>query len=315
MVRTLRNSHAAAVLILLAGLLLLLILGCRSSDTPTGPAPPAKEGKGVKLHIGLIPEQNLFKQMDRYEPLVSYISRKTGIDIKLSILPRYGNIVGNFVSAGLDGAFFGSFTFALAHEKLGVQVLVRPEDLDGVSTYHGMMFVRKDSGIRSVEQMRGKRFAFVDKATTAGYLLPLAYFRQHQKNYRTFLREYYFAGTHEDAIYDVLNKKADIGAAKNTVFNRLAKSDGRINDELLILAESPEVPENALAVRKNMDGALKSRLESALLTMESDPEGARILKAFGARRFVLTRTSDYNPVYEYARASDLNLATYDYLND
>ena len=314
MLRYLRNIQSVAVLALLAGPF-FLISGCQRSDTPSVKQSTAENGQSAKLHIGLIPEQNLFKQMDRYEPLARYVSQKTGIDIRLSILPRYGNIISNFVSAGMDGAFFGSFTFALAHEKLGVQVLVRPENLDGISTYHGMIFVRKDSGIRTVEQMKGKRFAFVDKATTAGYLLPLAYFRKHQKNYRTFLREYYFAGTHEDVINDVLDKKADIGAAKNTVFNRLAKSDGRISEELLILAESPEVPENALAVRKNLDSGLKSRLEAALLNMDSDPEGARILKAFGARRFILTRTSDYNPVYDYARQSNLNLATYDYLND
>jgi phosphonate transport system substrate-binding protein len=215
----------------------------------------------------------------------------------------------------MDGAFFGSFTYALAHEKLGVNVLARPEGRDGASTYHGMIFVRKDSGIVSIEQMQGKRFVFVDKATTAGYLLPLSYFQKQGKNFRVFLREYYFSGTHEDAIYDVLNKKADIGAAKNTVFDRLARSDKRISEELLVLARSPEVPENALAVRKGLEGALASRIQSALLGMDSDPEGAMVLEEFGARRFILTRHSDYGPVYDYAREGNIDLATYDYLND
>jgi phosphonate transport system substrate-binding protein len=194
-------------------------------------------------------------------------------------------------------------------------VIARPEGPDGASTYYGVIFVRKDSGISTVEQMQGKRFAFVDKATMAGYLLPLAYFQQHNKNYRTFLNEYYFAGTHEDAIYDVLNRKADIGAAKNTVFNRLAENDARINKELVMLTRSPEVPENALAMRKGLDDALKGRLQNELLNMDRDPEGAKVLKVFGARRFILTRDSDYRAVYEYARDGNLNLATYDYLND
>lgn len=297
-----------------AACLLLACAGCESAETPSSPQAPGPK-KGRKLLIGLIPEQSLFKQMDRYEPLARYLSQKTGADIQLTILPRYGNIISNFVSAGMDAAFFGSFTYALAHEKLGVEVLVRPEDPDGVSTYHGMIFVRKDSGIGSVEQMAGRRFAFVDKATTAGYLLPLAYFQHHGKNYHTFLREFYFAGTHEDAIYDVLNGKADIGAAKNTVFNRLARRDARIKDLLIVLAESPEVPENALAVRKDLDRSLRSQLQDALLSMDADPEGARVLKTFGARRFILTRSSDYKAVYDYARDINLHLATYDYLND
>ena len=162
--------------------------------------------------------------MERYEPLAGYLSKKIGVKIKLKVLPRYGNIINNFVSGGMDAAFFGSFTYALAHAKLGVEVLARPENGEGISSYHGIIIVRKDSHIETAEDMRGKRFAFVDKATTAGYLLPLAYFKKHGiGNYRSYFKETYFAGTHEDAIYDVLNKKTDIGAAKNTVFERLKK--------------------------------------------------------------------------------------------
>ena len=304
---------AAFLLLFLAAL--FAAAGCSKREDPPAPKSAAVPDQGKKLLIGLIPEQSLFRQMERYEPLARYLARKTGIEIQLVILPRYGNIISNFRSAKMDGAFFGSFTYALAHEKLGVEVLARPEALDGASTYHGLIFVRKDSGILSADQMQGKRFAFVDKATTAGYLLPLAYFQKYNKDFRTVLREYYFSGTHEDAIYDVLNKKADIGAAKNTVFDRLARSDKRISEELLVLAHSPEVPENALAVRRGLDSATTSRIQSELLAMDGDPEGARVLKEFGARRFVLTRHSDYRPVYEYARDVSLDLATYDYLND
>ncbi len=300
--------------LLLCILLLAAAGGCKQAEQPLVQKAPEPK-KERKLLIGLIPEQSLFKQMDRYEPLARYLSRKTGVAVELTILPRYGNIISNFVSAGLDGAFFGSFTYTLAHAKLGVEVLVRPEDIEGVSTYHGLLFVRRDSGITNADQMAGKRFAFVDKATTAGYLLPLAYFQRSGKDYRTLLREFYFTGTHEDAIYDVLNGKADIGAAKNTVFNRLARSDRRLREELLVLAESPEVPENALAVRKDLDRPLRAQLQDALLAMDGDPEGAKVLKTFGARRFILTRNSDYGAVYQYAEQIHLNLATYEYLND
>jgi phosphonate transport system substrate-binding protein len=163
--------------------------------------------------------------------------------------------------------------------------------------------------------MEGKRFAFVDKATTAGYLLPLAYFKKYQFDYKTDLRESYYSGTHEDTIYDVLRKKADIGAAKNTVFERLAGTDERIRKELKILERSPEVPENGLAVRKDLDETLKRKIGEALLAMHDDEEGRAILKTFGARKFVKTEDSDYAPVYRYARQIGLKLASYNYTND
>ena len=291
---------------------LLALLACSRQEPPA----PARKPAAKKLLIGLIPEQNIFKQMERYEPLMEYLYQKTGTKMKLKILPRYGNIVDNFKSSGMDGAFFGSFTYTLAHAKVGVEVLARPVALDNTSTYHGLIFVRKDSHIRTARGMKGKRFVFVDKATTAGYLLPLEYFHKNGiSNYKGYLKETYFAGTHEDAIYDVLNRKADIGAAKNTVFQRLAKADPRIMKELVVLDRSPDVPENALALRNDIDPSLRSRLKETLLKMNLDPDGKKVLEQFGALRFIETRNEEYDTVVKYAGDIHLNLSTYDYKND
>jgi len=272
--------------------------------------------QGRSLLIGLIPEQNIFDQLERYQPLADYLSSEIGIPVKLKVLVGYGNIIDNFSALGLDGAFFGSFTYALAQKKLGVEILARPEGIDGRSTYCGLILVRKDRNIRTVRDMKGKSFAFVDKATTAGYLLPLAYFKeQGVEDYNAYLGETYFAGTHEDAILDVLNKRADICAAKNTVFERLATHNNRAKRELVVLTRSPDVPENGLAVRKDLRDSLKNALKHVLLNMHDNPRGNDILNNFGARRFIETTNDDYGPVFKYAEEIDLNLSTYDYINE
>ncbi|MGE5239682.1 MAG: phosphate/phosphite/phosphonate ABC transporter substrate-binding protein [Chloroflexota bacterium] len=292
--------------------------GCsRTDEEPKVPVETQRQQEQQKpFVIGLIPERQIYAQLERYQPLADYISQKIGRKVKLSILPRYGNIIDNFLSSGMDAAFFGSFTYALAHHKIGLEVLARPECPDGISTYYGLIFVRKDSGIRSARDMKGKVFAFVDKATTAGYLLPLAYFKAAGiKNYKRYLKETYFAGTHEDAIRDVLEKKADIGAAKNTVFDSRANTDARVRNELTILERSPDVPENALAVRKDLDSTIKNKLRDTLLNMHEDPEGRKVIETFGARKFIVTTDDDYAPVDIYAKDIGLDLATYDYMND
>jgi len=289
---------------------LSLLAGCTSKEPPP---PPEKQAYSEVLTIGLIPEQNIFKQMERYKPVAEYIQKKTGYKIELVVLPRYGNVIDSFVSKHMDGAFFGSFSYTLAHAKLGIEVLVRPEDVKGISSYHGLIFVRKDSRIRTAKDMKGKRFVFVDKATTAGYLLPLDYFLQNNiTDYKTYFGETYFTGTHDEAIYDVLNGKADIGAAKNTMYERLEEADPRIREELRILQRSPDVPENALALRKDIDASVRSKLKEVLLKMQNDPEGINVLKQFGARRFVETTNKDYESVTRYCEHIGLNLDTFDY---
>ncbi len=306
--------HKSAAGFVMMLVVLIMTCGCdRAAKEEATEAQPDAQA----FVLGLIPEQDLFSQKKRYESLAGYVSRRAGVTIELKILSRYGNIIDNFVSEKLDGAFFGSFTGALAIKKLGITPVARPEWQDGTSTYYGMIFVRKDSSIKNVQDMRGKRFAMVDKATTAGWLLPLHYLEENNvKNpMDSFLRECYFTGTHEDAIRDVLDGRADIGAAKNTVYYRLAEQDRRILDELQILAESPRVPANSLGVGKNISESLRLRLKKILLEMYDDTEGRTILENFGARRFVETTRSDYDPVFQYAEHVGIDMSTYDYLNN
>lgn len=269
----------------------------------------------TELTIGLIPEQNIFKQQERYKPLAEYIEKKTGIKIRITILSRYGNIIERFSADNLDGAFFGSFTGALAMQRLDIEPLARPVNLDGTSTYRGCIFVRKDSGIKTVSEMKGKRLAFVEKATTAGYVYPMAYFREQGiKDIGAYFKEYYFAGSHDAAIYAVLNKKADVGCAKCSMFDLLVRDAPRVAKELVVLVKSSEVPSNGLCVRKGLDASVKKQLKDALLGMHKDPEGRNVIRNFEAVRFIQTTKDDYQPVFELAGKAGIDIRTYKYSN-
>ncbi len=270
----------------------------------------------AELTVGLIPEQNVFKQFKRYQPLGEYIQEKTGIKITFTILPRYGNIIESFKAKKMDAAFWGSFTGALAIEKVGVQPIVRPVNLDGTSSYRGYIFVHRDSVIDSVSKMRSAVIAFVDKATTAGYLFPLAYFHEHGvKNIDTYFKESFFTGSHDAAIYAVLNKEAEIGCAKNTIFDLLARSDPNVKENLVILATSPKVPSNGFGLRNDIPIDIKKQLKHVFLKMDRDPEGLKVLKNFGIKGFIETTESDYESVFNLAKKAGINLKTYKYMND
>ena len=280
------------------------------------PLPSRAQSPPRQLVIGLIPELNVFKQMERFNPLAKYLSAATGIPVKFTILSRYGNIVERFTAEKLDGAFFGSFTGALAIQKLGVLPLARPVNLDGESTYHGYLFVRKDSGIRGVADMKGKKMAFVDKATTAGYIFPVAYLKESGiSNIDRFFSEKIYAGSHDAAMYSVLKGEADVGAAKNTVYEMTRKSDPRIDRELVVLARSSHVPSNGLCVRKDLDPGQVSRLRDALLNLDKTADGKAVLEKLKFVRFIPTTVGDYSPVFTMARKAGIDLKKYQYRNE
>jgi phosphonate transport system substrate-binding protein len=295
----------------LAGATLALALAVASVRAQ----PPPQPGR-ERMLIGLIPEFNIFKQKARFKLLADYLTRKIGVPVRFTILSRYGNILESFESDRLDGAFFGSFTGALAIERLGVVPLARPVNMDGTSTYHGYLFVRKDSGISDVEGMRGKRMAFVDRATTAGYLFPLAWLRERgvTRPERLFA-EHWFTGSHDAAVSAVLDRKADVGVAKHSVFDALRRENPRIDRELLILASSPPVPSNGLCVRSDLEDDLREALRRALLDLPAEAEGASVLQQFGALKFIETTAADYAPVFELSRKAGVDLKLYQYRNE
>lgn len=266
---------------------------------------PANENR---ILIGLIPEINIFKQKQRFVPLGEYLSNKIGVDVRFTILSRYGDLLNDFEKQKLDGAFFGSFAGAAAIQKFGVVPLARPVDLDNMSTYQGYIFVRKDSGIIDVKGMKGKQFVFVEKATTAGYIFPVAYLRDHGiSSPDGYFQDYYFAGSHDAAIDAVLRKKAHAGAAKSTVYDSVGRKNPAVEKELNVIARSPAVPSNGLCVRKDLDMSLKKKIQEVLLAMHNDPEGQAVLRKTGALKFIETSVKDYEPVYALALKAGYDL--------
>ena len=270
----------------------------------------------AELTIGLIPEMNVFEQVERFRLLADFLSARIGQPVRLTMLSRYGNIVERITNKEVDAAFLGSFTGALASAQLGMVPVARPINLDGSSTYWGYIFVRKDSGIETVEQMRGSRLALVEKATTAGYVFPVAYFRRHGiEDYEGYFSEVQFWGSHDASINAVLDGRADVGAAKNTIWEHLSRENPRIEEELRILATSPEVPSNGLFLSAEVDPSIREKISETLLNLKDDPAASQVLESLRAEGFVPTDTESYRPVFELSEEAGIDLVSYTYRNE
>ena len=263
--------------------------------------------------LGLIPEENIFVQYERYAPIATYLTKKTGIKFKITILSKYGDIIDRFIQRGLAGAFFGDLTGAIAIKKISVQPLVTPVTVYGSTTSYGFIIVRNDSGINSVEDMRGKVMAFVDKASVAGYLFPVAFLKKNGiNNIDKFFSEYYFTGGFDASLYDVLDGRADIGCVKNTILNTIILKDPSIMKEIKIIAQSPAMPTNVLCVRNTLPEDIKQKITDALLNMDHDPLGERILKKMNFNRFIKAHVENFLPVYKMLESIGESPETYNY---
>ncbi len=291
-----------------AGRLFLLVCLCLSAVPVQAARVSAKTGG---LLIGIEPEHNIFDQIERYRHLAGYLSDQLGLKVRLTIMSRYGEVIKRFKSRQLDGAFLSSFTAALGIREFKLEPVASPVNLAGKATSRGYIFVRRDSGIRTVNDMRGKSFVFVDPATTEGYLFPMAFLRRHGvKDRHSFFSRCWFSGSHASALFAVLDGRADIGAAKDTAFNKQIASDPSIQSELRIIAESPPVPEVTLCLRDDIPAGLRRRILAVLLNMKNTAKGRQVLKKFEALRFIKASDADFALISNMAKEAGITMSEY-----
>lgn len=263
------------------------------------------------LRIAIVPEKNIFEQRKRYAHITNYLSRKLSLNIHVEFLSDYSEILESFENNKIDAGFIGSFSYILTHIKTDILPIARPVWLDNNSTYSGYIFVHKNSGIKSKEDMKGKKLVLVHKATTAGYLFQMSYFKkQGVANVNDFFSKVLFAGSHDTAAWAVYIGEADVGGCKNHVFNELGNKYPDFKDKLTILAESSHVPSNGLVVKKNIPLKLRESLKNTLINLHKTEEGRQVLKHFGAKKFIETRDEDYKPLYQMIEELHIDLKSF-----
>ena len=304
-----KNSIPASLLFFL----LLTLLPVIPDSVCLGDDTQSRSVEEKTLRLLLIPETNSFEQRRRYTFIANYLSEKMEMDVTVDIATNYGEISDAFKNGEADAGFFGSFSYVLAHATAGVEIIARPVWLDGSSTYRGYIFARKDSNIQTVKDMKNTSLVLVDKATTAGYIFQLYYFKYYGINN---LQEYFsrvsFARSHDAAAWAVYSGEADIGGAKSQIFNKLKEEYPDFKEQMVVLAESPEYPSNGLAVRKDLNPAMKLRLKTLLLVMHETNEGQEVLKNFGARNFIETTDADYTVLYNMVNELGINPKEFSY---
>jgi len=300
--------------LLLAAAMLVAALACSRTPAKDEIAPdPGPATAGPPITIALLPERNVFEQKKRYRPLLEHLSAAIGRPVVFKLLDNYQVIFSEILEHRVEGAFFGSMNGAIAQLKGGVEILARPVDLGGVSTYTGVIFTKVDSGIsKDPKTWKGKRIALVNKATTAGYLYPMSLLRLsgYAGDPTAYFTQMTFTGSHDATILAVFNGEADLGACKSSVFEEYTRLHPEFLRNLTVFATSAPVPSNGLGVRPDLDPGLKRRLREALIGMNTSADGQRALRQFQAQRFIETGVGDYEPVFTMARQAGIDLAAW-----
>ncbi|MFI5342452.1 MAG: phosphate/phosphite/phosphonate ABC transporter substrate-binding protein [Candidatus Methylomirabilales bacterium] len=234
------------------------------------------------------------------EAFAAELGKKLGVKIKVYMPTDYIGVVEALRNKTADMAFVHPAGYVFSNREAKAQIIA-VDVWHGKTNYTSRFFVRKDSGIKRLEELRGKNIAFVDPGSTSGYVYPMVMLMKKglvkDRDPKTFFKEAMFAGTHEAALLALLNGSVDAVASFDLAPQQYLKEKERV-EKLTYIAETDPIPEAGMCVREGLDPALVRKIHDALMAFNA-PEYRPILKDFyGIDGFAPAKDSDYNPVRE-----------------
>lgn len=239
----------------------------------TQPAEASYKEKYKEIRVGLIGGENVEDRLARYDEYKKLLEERLGVPVKLFPASDYAGIMQAIAAGQLELASFGASGFAGAWlDCKCIEPIVVPLENDGSTSYYSVLVVRKDSGITSLEQMKGKSLAWADPNSTSGYLIPKASLETQGIAIDTYFSKTGFAGGHEQGVVAVLNKQYD-GAVTWTsgqgdkaqgysrgILRTMVDKGMLKMDDLNVIWQSGTIPNGPTAVRTDLPDDLKKIL-------------------------------------------------------
>jgi phosphonate transport system substrate-binding protein len=258
------------------------------------------KGSPKTLTIGLIPVRDAVEMVEDFEPIRGYLEEKLGIPIEVTVAENYASLMEGMKNETIDIGWYGAFSYIAAESEMELTPLVVETRKELGMYYHSLIIAQKDAGVRYVEDLKGKKFAFVDPGSTSGFVLPYALFKSRNIDYEQFFSEFYYAGSHEEVPSAILHKNADAGAISEVTFKNMIK-DGKINrDDFVVIWKSEAIPWAPYVARSELDKEVQENFTEAMLNVHNDlPAG---LHAFdnSIEKYIVVDSKEYNTIRNIA---------------
>lgn len=229
----------------------------------------------LPIRMGILPylsEEALRREM---QPVAEYLGRNLGRPSRLIVAGDYEALGRLLDLHRIDIAWFSSNSLA-QHDKGQWEVLCRPLR-NGIAYNRGVIIARNDGKTHSLEDLRGCRFAFVDRNSGTGFVQPIKFFRSKGIDPLQFFGQVAFTGNHSYSLEGVLNGEFD-AAALFDVFSGTASQSWVGPASLTLIAETGWILNDALVCRKDVDPVLKRRIIDLMVNMDRHPGGRELVE-------------------------------------
>ncbi|XLY86979.1 putative selenate ABC transporter substrate-binding protein [Ectopseudomonas mendocina] len=255
------------------------------------------------LKVSAIPDEAPTELLRKFKPLGAYLEQELGMKVEFVPVADYAAVVEALAADRIDMAWLGGFTFVQAHLKTGnaVPLVQREQDAEFTSK-----FITSDPAVKSLQDLKGKTFAFGSVSSTSGSLMPRYFMLQDGIKPEDFFSRVAYSGAHDATAAWVQAGKADAGVLNASVWQKLVDGGKVDTDKVKVFATTPTYYDYNWTVRGNLDADLQAKIKAAFLALDpAKPEHKAILDLQAASRFIETKPENYEGIEEAARAAGL----------
>ena len=217
----------------------------------------------LRLGVGLF-QPDKEKNDATYRPLAEYLGKSLGREVKLFTVDTWEGLAKSLASGETDLALMGPWGYVLAHHTADAQVIATIL-YDGKPEYFAITVTNPKSGINTIEDLKGKTFAFGDKGSTSGYLIPFYNFQKLGIDPETYFSKVIYT-KHQAIELQVTRGELDAGADYNRNRNAMIEQGLIKAEDSKIIWQSDPLPNDAFGVSAQLyqDKAFVAKLQKAL---------------------------------------------------
>ena len=237
--------------------------------------------------VGVVPQFDARRTQKVWIPILKRLEAETGLSFKLVGSPDIPAFEKDFTAGKYDFAYMNPYHMIVANDKQGYTPILR----DIARKLYGIIVVKKDSPITSVEQLDGKNIALPAPNALGAALIPRTEFATKFK----IKPDYKYVKSHTSVYLNVLLGQADAGGGVQKTFSQ---QKPKISDNLRVLYETTKVSPHPIAVHPRITPEVSQRVQDAFLKMATSKADMKLLQKIPMKKLGAAKLSDYEELRE-----------------
>jgi phosphonate transport system substrate-binding protein len=254
----------------------------------------------AEIRLGILPRLGAVELFVMFNPLAEYLAIETGEKVSI-VIPRDFDAYKAAVRAGnFDLGFTNSLIYVQLKKDVQIEPLAIASEQKAGTRFRGIIIARKNSGIVSLPDLKGKRLVFVERDSAAGYLFQMLLLKKAGLEVNRDFILLPFAKRHDNVVMAVFNGAADAGGMREDDFERM--KDKVDISQLKIIGYTEYFPNWTMFASPGLNKATADKIRTALLNLKSgNPQSKKVLKPARLTGFAQATDRDYDRLRQAAR--------------